>query len=339
LPDFDPCLLPTALWEHLKKSIQKKRFPHALLIIGPEGVGKKNLAVGLASLLLSPAGKSLEDCSSAGCRRIQEGNHPDIKWFEDEGEATIKVSQIREAIGWAGLRPFEGENKVLILESVERLSEEALNAFLKLLEEPPASTFILLLAENPAELKKTLLSRCFQISLKPLSKGNIKERLIQKGVSENEAHYVSLFSRGIYKKAEELVSESRFEEDNSKLEMLLSRYSHELVDEVLGTLSGSRKPDAKRNEVGEFLRIAQTFIRDVLIWKKGGAQAEGSLYFKGCIEWIREKSQSENERSLLSKSAHLEELRRGLDRYANPKLSLMAISETIGQPLLGVKND
>lgn len=335
---FDPEFLPRSLWESLKTSLQKGRFPHALLITGPDGVGKMNMAIAVSAGLLCSENKGPENCGCSSCRRIQEGNHPDFRLIEDEGEATLKVDQIREAIVWAALRPFEGKNKVMVLESVERLSEEALNAFLKLLEEPPRSTFLILLTDQPARLKQTLLSRCFQIAVKPADAAGIHKRLAKKGIDEDEVHYVSFISGGINKKAEELLEEGAFEEDSSKLELLLSRYSYELADEFLGTSSGRSKPEVKRELVADFLRIAQTFLRDVLLWKTMGDEADSSLFFKHRIHWVRKKAGTETESSLSAKLAQLEDVRRSLERYGNPKLTLMTLSEIMGEPLIGAGN-
>ena len=214
---------------------------------------------------------------------------------------TIANSRNPRAIQWARLRPFEGERKVMVLEAVERLSDEALNAFLKLLEEPPPSTTLILLAENPAELKKTLLSRCFQISLRAIkTKGQDKAG----------------------------------EEDNRKLSALLSRYSYELVDESLSG-SGVSKAQAKRDVVEQYLGIAQAFLRDVLIYLNAGEDGLDRLYFKDKQDRIREKAGHESTGSLVRKLDRLEKIRRRLDRYANPKLSLRDVSETVGETISG----
>ncbi len=328
-------LLPEELKEGFRTVIKKRRFPHALLMYGPKGIGVKELALALAESLLCDEEKILEPCDCRNCKRIRESNHPDVKVFECTEAASIKVAQIRELIGWARFHPLESGKKILIMEEVEKLSDSALNAFLKLLEEPPPSTSLILLAENPVELKPTLLSRCFRVRLPAVSAGNIQESLVKEGASHDEAHYISLLAKGIPARAQELLEEDVFASDEKRLKALLSHYSYEMVEEGLGSLSKSSNAEAKRKVIFEYLRVAQIFLRDTLIYTEKGEKSEDSLFFKNRKEWIRNYSLGQTGHDLCDKINRLEIVRADLERYANPKLAIMAITETIGEPLLG----
>jgi len=325
---------PETLTEGLKTSLEENRFPHALLIYGSNALGKKGLALGIAASLLCEKGNYLSSCDCSPCVRIWGEGHPDVKLFPEEEGVTIKVDHIRELIGWARFRPFEADRKVLILDEVENLSDEALNAFLKLLEEPPANTTLLLLATQPTRLRKTFLSRCFQVPLRPLPAKRLKDVLLNKGLNDAEAHFVSLSSEGFAETAEEMVANEDFKSIDSKLTKLLSSYSYEIVEEVLGGKSSATAAD-KRGEVKGYLDAAQKFLRDVSLWMNLGAESEGQIFFEHRLDWIKKQAAQETCDTLYSKQNQLEVLRRNLERYANSKITLMRISEVMGEPIIG----
>jgi DNA polymerase-3 subunit delta' len=141
------------------------RFPHALLLSGPAGLGRELAAVETAVMLVCGGG-SWGDGSCA--RRVRGGNHPDVAAVLPGGAARqIKIDQVREIVDGAASRPFEGAARVWILDGVEagHLGPAAANAFLKVLEEPPAHCRFLLLAANPSAVLPTIRSRCQQLSL------------------------------------------------------------------------------------------------------------------------------------------------------------------------------
>lgn len=141
---------------------ERERLPHALLLVGPEGLGRELAAVEVAASLVCAD-------ADAGCRRrVVEGVHPDVELIAPvEGATEIKVAQIREVVDSAPSRPYEGQYRVFIVAGVEAggLGPSAANAFLKVLEEPPDHVRFLLLAANPDGVLATIRSRCQQLRL------------------------------------------------------------------------------------------------------------------------------------------------------------------------------
>jgi DNA polymerase-3 subunit delta' len=325
---------PETVTEGLKTALEENRFPHALLIYGSNGLGKKGLALSIAASLLCEKKNYMKACDCSPCTRIWGEGHPDVKLFPEEGGSTIKVDHIRELIGWARFKPFEANRKVLILDEVENLSDEALNAFLKLLEEPPANTTLLLLATQPSRLRKTFLSRCFQVPLRPLPATRLKDALLNQGLNDAEAHFVSLSSEGFAEAANEMVEAEVFKSIDSKLTKLLSSYSYEIVEDVLAGKSSAKAAD-KRGEVKGYLDAAQKFLRDVSLWMSLEGESKGQIFFEHRIDWIKKQALQETCDTLYSKQNQLEVLRRNLERYANPRITLMRISEIMGEPIIG----
>jgi DNA polymerase III delta' subunit len=167
----------------VRRAFVQDAVPHALLLAGPGGTGKTTLALDLAAALLCTEG-AREDrpCRTCrGCRMVEHGNHPDLHRLAPGGAgATIGIGGrdrgpgIRGLIDELSLLPAEGGARVAIVESAERLTEDAQSAFLKTLEEPPARTTFILCADEPDRLLPTVRSRCARIRLGPVGSRTIE---------------------------------------------------------------------------------------------------------------------------------------------------------------------
>ena len=154
----------------LQRSLQRGRLAHAYLFAGPGGSGKEAVARTLVKALncLEQDHDSCGRCDS--CRRVDAGAHPDVYWVRPESKSRrIQVDQMREFMKSVNLRSSMGGVKVGIVVDAECMGEEASNAFLKTLEEPPAQTVIILLTADPQRLLPTILSRCLRISFGPVA--------------------------------------------------------------------------------------------------------------------------------------------------------------------------
>jgi hypothetical protein len=149
------------------------RFPQTILLVGPKGLGRELAAVRLAAMLTCPErGDPWCECSS--CLRVARGQHPDVvgvfRRLTDDGKRLKKyicVDWARDIVEGSPSRPYEGLKRVWILSGAEPadLGNEAANALLKVLEEPPPHVVFILLAANPAAVLPTIQSRCQQLTL------------------------------------------------------------------------------------------------------------------------------------------------------------------------------
>ena len=174
----------------LKHSLESDVLSHAYLFIGPQHVGKMTLAINLAQALnCGTDNKPCLECDS--CRKIAAGSHSDVQVLglaQDEEENTeaklIHTEQVKDMLHSASLPPFEGSNKVFIIDGAELLSTEAANRLLKTLEEPEAYVTFILLTTDENRLLKTVVSRCQRIELPPMSITEETQALTEKfGVS------------------------------------------------------------------------------------------------------------------------------------------------------------
>jgi DNA polymerase-3 subunit delta' len=148
-----------------------ERLPHALLVYGPRGVGKLALAETMAQLLLCE-GKPRPCGACDACRWFLGGNHPDFRrvepeifWAEkpEKPSIIVKVEQVRELADFLYLRSHRGKLRVALVHPAEDMNENAANALLKGLEEPPPGAIFILVSHRPAQLLPTILSRCVKV--------------------------------------------------------------------------------------------------------------------------------------------------------------------------------
>jgi len=193
--------------EQLGRSIRAGSDAHAYLLAGPAGVGKALIALRLAQALnceTSP-GDPCQTCRS--CRRIARGNHPDVRVAGMETQAAglkadeaarqkeLKIGTVREWQRDIALKPYEGRRRALILHDAERLNEEASNAMLKTLEEPPPFATLVLVA-NSSDLLPTIVSRCRVLRLRPLPRRRVAEALAARGLAPEDANLLAAWSGG-----------------------------------------------------------------------------------------------------------------------------------------------
>lgn len=151
-----------AQWQRIALQIESERLPHALLIAGPQSVGKRIFARALAALLLcrSPHyGAACGSCKS--CLLLTAQAHPDEHWLapEEAGKA-VKIDQVRDLVERMTQTAQQGGRKVAVIAPAEAMNRNAANALLKTLEEPAGSATLIMISDVPGRLLPTLRSRC-----------------------------------------------------------------------------------------------------------------------------------------------------------------------------------
>lgn len=167
----------------LARALARGQLHHALVLVGPRGVGKATFARGLACALLCPQRPGLGCGACSTCQRVLGGNHPDVNWLVPDGKAgTISVDSARACHLRQVHAPYEGPAHVIIVDPADALGEGAGNALLKTIEEPRPGIHFLLLTTNLQGMLPTILSRSL-----PVRVGRLEDEIVAAILDERAA--------------------------------------------------------------------------------------------------------------------------------------------------------
>lgn len=168
-------------------AIARGQSPHAWLIAGPRGSGKMSVALAMAAALNCDRLPGIGCGRCSRCRRVSRRSYLDVHHLAPEGPI-ISVDVIRmSVIPEAARSPFEGDRKVFVIDEAERMNQQAQNALLKTLEEPPADTVFILLCDQEDEILETISSRCRILRLGAVARDDVISWLETRGATRDQA--------------------------------------------------------------------------------------------------------------------------------------------------------
>jgi DNA polymerase III subunit delta' len=175
----------------------ERAMTHAWLFTGPPGSGRSVAARALAAALQCERAQEIGCGTCAGCRTVLNRAHPDVHSVVPEG-LSIGVAEMRAVVAVASRRPSLGRWQVVVIEDADRLTEQAANALLKAVEEPPQRTVFLLCAPSthPDDVSVTLRSRCRLVPLRTPSAQAVATVLAAEGVAPDEAEWAAAAGQG-----------------------------------------------------------------------------------------------------------------------------------------------
>ena len=253
---------------HLQNAIRMGKVSHAYIIQGEAGSGKKLLADTFAITLQCEEG-GIEPCGHCqSCKQAVSGNHPDIRRVTHE-KATIGVDDIRLQLNNDILvKPYSRPYKVYIIEEAEKMTEQAQNAMLKTIEEPPEYAVIILLTVNAKLLLPTILSRCILLNVRPVPRQQITKLLTERhGIAGFMAEVAADFADGVPGKAIAYAGSGEFVDLKDEVLRVLRRLNSMPAEEIYKKVKewAGRKP-----ELQDILSLMNLWYRDVLVMKSTG---------------------------------------------------------------------
>ena len=303
----------------LSNAIELERISHAFVFSGTRGVGKTTTARILARVLNCEKGPTIEPCGVCSfCTEITEGNCIDV--LEIDGASNNKVDEMRDLIDKVGYATSAARYKVYIIDEAHMVTQQAWNALLKTLEEPPPRVIFIFATTQLIKFPDTILSRCQCFEFKPLSQPQITQQL--ELICEQEK--IEIEKRGL--------------EDISKIGAGSMRDAQSLLDQVIaysGRKVNSESVEAVLGIVGG--NTLETFV-DKLIDRQPAALVsliqeivrqgkDLGLFCRSLMEYLRNllivKISKEPEGLLNSHTCSLEILKKQAEKFQADELQVM----------------
>ena len=269
----------------LRNALANNKIAHAYLFCGPRGTGKTTMAKLLAKALNCEEGFGHQCNKCSNCIEITEGSHPDV--IEIDAASNNGVEQVRDLIDKVNYLPIKGKYKVYIIDEVHMMTDNAFNALLKTLEEPPAHVIFILATTEPHQIIPTILSRCQRYDFTKVADADIEERMItvlkQEGVQYDKAAVRAIIS----------LADGGMRDALSILDQILAYSNNSLsvedVYSIFGLISNKEKvgliQDINAGDISATLEKVKNFseggidiarltqdileiLKDVLIYKK-----------------------------------------------------------------------
>lgn len=310
--------------EKLKKRVSSlvdsSRLPHAILIEGESGMGKRTLAREIARALVcrSVGEKACLECSQ--CVKALKGVHPDIFEYSAPGGAnSFHIDTVRDVIGDAYIIPNEADHKVFILANAHCMNDNAQNALLKILEEPPSYAVFILTAENRTMLLPTVLSRVVTVSVDGVEPKQGADYIVNHfpEADYNEAYSAVCAFGGNIGKAAESISGGKFGDMLRLTDDICSGIAAGREYELLKTLSPLT---GSRQDTAAVLNMLKTVFRDALA---------GGEILSGRQDCVKKLEREFTRAKLLSLYEAAEQLSEMASKNANSQLLITKICYTL----------
>ena len=244
--------------EFLLSLLAKERLPHAFLLSGQEGIGKRTFALEFIKHMMCEKGTGCDSCRP--CLKLRHGSHPDLMIVEPVNES-IGISQSRNITREVSEQPYEGKVRAIIMDGADRMTREAANALLKTLEEPPPFNIFFLVSSSEKEIPLTIRSRSARIAFSPLTRNDVEEYFVKAlRMDEEKASVIARQSYGS-------IGWGLFwaEKDN----LLLRRRLGELVigrkRSFVASTAISEKISKTDKGLGLYLSFLLSFFRDLYL--------------------------------------------------------------------------
>lgn len=347
----------------IREMIGRGRFPHAVIIAGPEGAGKYALAQMVAkalNCLEQPQSDGLPDfcgrCSN--CTRIANADDLDARFAEavetreamreadkrearimiqthpevlivppDPPQMLIKVGQVRQVIDSVFYKPVEARHKIVIF-TESSFMKEAANSLLKVLEEPPEYANLILLTTNPGELLPTIRSRCvtFTLGALPVSELEAAMASSRKELKAPQRELIARLSNGAMGRALSFKLDEYIEARSHALTILRSTVAGSDHSELFKVTETYRAGAEGREQTDRLLRTLYALLEDLLMLKSGTPDLVRNTDIKGELGRI---AQSLDFDWIVSASQRLAEVERGMRRNLLRSLSLDAFATSL----------
>jgi hypothetical protein len=318
--------------EQLTNALQSGRMPHAVLIDGPQGSGKRTLAriIAAAAVCESTTERPCGICRQ--CINAFADNHADIMSYSGEKARSFSVDTVRKIRSEAYISPNDADIKVYILIGIHNMTEQAQNALLKIIEEPPAHVMFVMTCEGRSRVLSTVQSRCALVTLGSVSEEEAVTALLADVplIERDKALQAAALSGYIIGRAKKGLEEGSY----SEAATLADAFSKALCGATeYDFIKLSGKFEKGSSLFAAFLELLPQLFRDALCAKNGV-----SSRLSGCGEEALKLSRNLTQRQLYTLISTSLSARAALDRNANATLLATALFSNMWQDAHGAIN-
>lgn len=319
-----------AVKNHILAALKMNKANHAYIINGEQGYGKLNIAKIFAQALLCQSDSEEKPCDNCiSCHKANSMSHPDIIYISHEKPNTISVEDIRKQLnGTIQVKPYDGGKKVYIIPDGELMNEQAQNALLKTIEEPPDYAVIIILTKNANSFLQTVLSRCVVLNMTPVDSELIKDYLMENGIVDYQTEMAIAFGEGNPGKAMQIASDYEFQSRVKEYVSIIKNIDE--IDRVELSIKADKLADEKEY-LNEMFDIMTAFMKDVLLYKS--AQVDSKIVFKKEIFAIKEISQKASFRQINDIIEGIHKARGRIKSSVTPKLTIEIMLQNIKENL------
>lgn len=301
--------------ENLINNVRSKVAQHAYIFEGERGVGTLECAKLFAATLVCKKTEAAPCGNCNACIMAQADSHPDIFVLTPaDGKRNISVDQVREIVSDAYTKPYESEKKVYIITYGDDMNEQAQNAFLKVLEEPPQYAVFIVLAENNESLLATIRSRCTKVKFNPVGDNLIREYVRKNYPDDTEKiDFLVQYAGGVVGEIEKILNTENFVPlREESLDRLWALISPDMLDSYeVATFLEENKEDADL-----VLRFWLGFLRDMMLIKNGAEKLIKSSDFVDKLINLSNKTDEERIVNAIESVITAQKMRK---RYVNLK--------------------
>jgi DNA polymerase-3 subunit delta' len=303
--------------------LRRGQLPGASLFTGPEGVGKKTLALSLAALANCREGTEKESCGKcSSCIKEAAGHHSDILLFHPHknliriGESVRDPNTMRKLNHEVQFRPFEGRLRFFIIDQAETMTEEAANCILKTLEEPPETSRIILISSFPHRLLPTIRSRCQAFPFHPLGREEI-QRYLEDHLTQDHLEMRASLAEGSIALALRVDLEETLEQRDRMLGLLTSWCEQESFEALYKQCEQPplRSELKTREGVRHYLNLLQRIGEDLYFLQ---VDTPERLVNQDRLEDLQKVSEGVELNWVRDFLYHVDRARREIDHYVNP---------------------
>lgn len=311
---------------HFKSSIEMGKVAHAYILNGETDSGKKMLARTFARTLQCEKG-GVDPCGECqSCKQAKSGNHPDIIMVNHEKPNVISVDDIRkQLVDTMGIRPYKSRYKIYIIPDAQLMNQQAQNALLKTIEEPPEYGIVILLTSNISKILQTVVSRCMVLNTKPVRERDMLNYLIRElGLDQDKAYFCLDFAQGNLGKAIKLAANDEYVQVINSVVSVLKNIQDLDVEDLAVALN---QIEQFKLSMDDYLDLMMMWYRDALMLKVTGNVDK--LLFKGEYSSLKKQAAILSYKAIDDKIDAIAKAKMRLDVNANFDITMELLLLTL----------